>query len=128
MSHPVLRPSAGVPDYYRPDAPSTLVNEARAFVSGCRWTWASSFADNAPHWYTLRGDAERAGTEAGYDALRALVLNHHYLRTWRGRSFRAVHLGGVLVWAMQTGGILVNGIPASPDDFEQVPALFDFLP
>lgn len=127
MSHPVLRPSAGVPDHLRPDAPPALVASARSFVAGCRWTWAVTFANNAPHWYTLRRDAEAAHTAEGYDALRSLVLDHHYLRAWRGRSFRAVSVGGVMIWAMQTGGILLNGLPASPNDFDQEPALFDFL-
>lgn len=125
--HPVLRPTPGAPDHYRLDAPQDLVDNARDFVATCTWTWAVTFADSAPHWYTLRRNAERSGNAGGYDALRTLVLDHHYLRSWHGRSFRAVALDGVLVWAMQHGGVLLNGMPASIDDFEQAPALFDHL-
>jgi hypothetical protein len=125
--YPQLVPTHGAPDHYRPDAPPELVETAREFVARCRWVYARTFHDFAPHWYTLRRDAEHDGTVAGFDALRGLVLDHHFLRAWNGRSFRAVTIGGHLVWAMQTGGILLNGLPAHSDDWEQPPSLFDHL-
>jgi hypothetical protein len=119
---------AAVHDRYRPDAPTPLVNSAREFVGIARWTWAVTFADTAPHHYVTRDAAERGGAAAGYDALRELIVSHHYLREWNGRSFRGVTLGGLTLWIMQTGLIVINAKPAEPDDWEEsVPPLFDHL-
>ncbi|WP_460518745.1 hypothetical protein [Humibacter antri] len=116
---------AGAPDHYRLDAPDALVTTAREFVAGARWVYASTMP-SAPHHYTLRKDAAAGHREAGYDALLSLILHHHYLREWRGRSFRGVTLGGLTMWIMQTGLVLVNAKPAEPDDWA-APGLFDFL-
>lgn len=124
---PALEPDHGVPDHYRPDAPPELVEAARIFVTNARWVFASTMP-TIPHWYTLRRDAARVGNEAGYDALRQLIIEHHYLRDWRGRSFRGVTLCGLTMWIMQTGAILVNAKRAERLDFAQdAPGLFDFI-
>lgn len=129
---PALRRTPTEPDHYRPEASIDLVVAARDFADGARWVWAKTFAAFAPHHYTLRRDATRAGTAAGYDALRHLIREHHYPRAWRGRTFRSVTLNGLLLWIMPDengpdgGSILVNAKPAERDDWQQ-PTLFDHL-
>jgi hypothetical protein len=128
MSYPVLRPTAGAPEHFRPDAPPQLADAAREFVSIARWTFASSMPQY-PHHHVTREAAERGSAAAGYDALRELIVSHHYLREWNGRSFRGVTVGGLTLWIMQTDLIVINAKPAERDDWEQsVPSLFDFLP
>lgn len=128
MGYPQLRPTPGAADHYRPDAPPQLVDAARDFIRIARWTWAVTFAETAPHHYVTREAAERGGAADGYDALRELIVSHHYLREWNGRSFRGVTLDGLTLWIMQTGLIVINAKPAGPDDWEQsAPSLFDFI-
>lgn len=125
--YPVLRPTPGAPDHFRSDAPPTLVEAARAYVATAAFQFAKTMP-TIPHWYTLRRVAEGRGTADGYDALRELIIEYHYLRSWRGRSFRSVTLGGLTLWIMQTGLILVNAKPAEPDDWpSEQPTLFEFL-
>lgn len=125
--YPVLRPSPGAPDHFRPDAPAALVDAASAFVASAAFQFAKTMP-TVPHWYTLRRVAEAQGTADGYDALRELIISHHYLRSWRGRSFRSVTLGGYSLWIMQTGLVLVNAKPAEPGDWHsEEPGLFEFL-
>jgi len=124
--YPVLRPNREVPDHFRSDAPPELVEAARAFVATAAFQFAKTMP-TIPHWYTLRRVAEARGTADGYDALRELIISHHYLRSWRGRSFRSVTLGGYTLWIMQTGLVLVNAKPAEPGDWpSEQPTLFDF--
>jgi hypothetical protein len=126
VTYPVLRPTAGAPDHHRP-APLPLVETARAFVRAGSWTFAKTMPW-APHHYVVRQREAAAGRAEGYDALRALILDYHYLREWRGRSFRGVTLEGLTMWIMEDGLIVINAKPAEPDDFvSETPALFDHL-
>lgn len=129
---PRLTPTPGAPDHFRPDAPAPLVQTSREFIASAHWVWAKTFADFAPHWYTLRRQARPV---EGYDALRTLIREHHYIRTWRGRSFRGVMLSGLTLWIMPDengpdgGSILVNAKPAERHDWTpERPALFDYRP
>lgn len=122
---PPLVAATGQPDHYRPDAPLPLVATARQFAeANTRWTWAVTYAKFAPHWYVLRREAD----QAGYDALRKLIQRHHEIRTWRGRSFRAVTLAGLTLWIMPDdpgttngGTILINAKPAERADWSSPP-------
>lgn len=114
---PTLRPRDGAPDHYSPDAPLPLVATSRAFVQRATWTYAATMPW-ARHWYTLRRSAARTGD---YDALRQLIREHHYVRRWKSRAFRAVNLGGLTLWIMEDdpgtsngGTVLINAIPAEP--------------
>jgi hypothetical protein len=80
-----------------------------------------------PHHYVVRDREVAAGRGDGYDATRTLIVEHHYLREWNGRSFRGVTVGGLTLWIMQTGLIVINAKPAEPDDWESVGSLFDFI-
>ncbi len=127
MPYPVLEPDPGVPDHYRPDAPPPLVATAREFVAVASWTFASTMPQH-PHQYVTRNREAAAGRGAGYDALRDLILEHHCLRDWHGRSFRGVTLGGLTLWVMQTGLIVINAKSAERGDFTPSdPRLFDYL-
>jgi hypothetical protein len=69
-----------------------------------------------------------AGRGDGYDFTRALIVEYHYLRERNGRCFRGVTLGGLTLWIMQTGLIVISAKPAEADDFgPSEPGLFDFL-
>jgi hypothetical protein len=127
MPYPILRPDPRVRDHYRPSAPPTLVATAREFAAVASWTFAHTMPQH-PHHYVTKQREAAAGRAAGYDALRDLILDHHYLRDWHGRSFRGVTLGGLTLWIMQTGLIVINAKPAEADDFEPIePGLFDHL-
>jgi hypothetical protein len=124
--YPPLVPDPTVPDYHRP-APTALVETARTFVRAGAWTFAKTMPW-APHHYVVRQRETAAGRAEGYDALRALILDYHYLRDWRGRSFRGVTLEGLTLWIMEDGLIVINAKPAEPEDFRaSTPRLFDFL-
>lgn len=127
MPHPPLVPNRDVPDRYRPDAPRELVEASRAFIGAASWTFASTMP-RYPHHYVVKRREAAAGRGLGYDTLRTLIADHHYLREWGGRSFRSVTLDGLTLWIMQTGLIVINAKPADRADWSTSrPALFDSL-
>lgn len=76
----------------------------------------------------LRRIAEGHGTADGENALPRDDRSRHYVRSWHARRFGSVTFGGLTLWIMQTGLVLVNTKGAEPADWpSEQPTLSDYV-
>ncbi|WP_308799547.1 hypothetical protein [Agromyces silvae] len=94
-----------MPNRYHPDAPDWMIESAREYIAATTWTFAKTMAD-IPHWYTVRQRAQRAGLGTLHERLYLLIRDYHYIRRWRGGSYRSIDLDGYLYWIMQNGTVI----------------------
>lgn len=72
----------------------------RRYVASVEWRYASTFADFAPHWYTLRKDKPELDGEFVFFLM--MVKHYGQWREWRnsGRRYQYLEFDGFKYWAI----------------------------
>ena len=69
-----------------------------AYIQSVRWKFASTYAEKAPHWYTI-SDWE-PDKRVQFERLAKYIQAHGYIRMYSSHPFTCLDLDGYYYWTM----------------------------
>ena len=74
------------------------LNVCRGYIRSVRWKFASTYADKAPHWYTV-SDWDKA-KRVQFERLALYIREHGYIRMYYSHPFICLNLDDHYYWTM----------------------------